>query len=450
MSEQTQACDIMCEKYLLGEILNRKDAYYDVVEYLDKDCFYESKHSKMWVGIESLANEGKDIDMLTLFAELRQQGQDISAYEIADVSGNFYRGNLVELAIRLRDLKQRRKLFQLGLKLKEGGSTENISVLDLVKDINNEVDSLFAKDKDLLTLSDACHSLYSIINKNLNGDSLVTGSPTGFKMIDKTGGLQSSDLIIIAGETSNGKSSFALSLVKNAIESNQKVAFYSLEMSKEQLAARIVSQESGVSASSILYSASLTSFELGKIDDAIGRIPTQNLYFDDTSTSSLESILLSIRNMKRRFDIDGAVIDYMQILSVNAKNGNSTREQIMGDTARRLKNLAKELDIWIIALSQLSRCVGNPEPTIRRLRDSGQIEEAADLIILVYRPELYNRGLPEPFENVTDNVDGLAVIDVGKGRNRGVFKFLCTFDKKTTKFKDYESSFVSKNDEMPF
>ena len=141
--------------------------------------------------------------------------------------------------------------------------------------------------------------------------------------------------------------------------------------------------------------------------------------------------------MKIKHDIKGAVVDYLQILNVNQKNNSYTREQAMGDAARRLKNLAKELGIWVIALSQLNRNSQDPVPTMARLRDSGQIAEAADIVMLVYRPEIYHRTFPQPFEQLTEEeVKGKAMIDVAKGRNIGVFKFLVEFNAQTTHFVD--------------
>jgi replicative DNA helicase len=186
-----------------------------------------------------------------------------------------------------------------------------------------------------------------------------------------------------------------------------------------------------------MYNGELQPHELELIDTAKAVLPGDNLFFDERSTSSLETILLSIRNMKLRYGINGAVVDYMQILNVNQKNNSYTREQAMGDAARRLKNLAKDLGIWIIALSQLSRNQQDPVPTVSRLRDSGQIHEAADVVMLIYRPEVYNRTFPQPFDSLTDEeCKGKAMIDVAKGRNIGIFKFLVEFNANTTHFID--------------
>lgn len=148
-----------------------------------------------------------------------------------------------------------------------------------------------------------------------------------------------------------------------------------------------------------------------------------------------------------KHDIDGAIIDYLQILNVNMKNGS--KEQQMADAARRLKNLAKDLDIWIIALSQLNRDNQNPVPSLNRLRDSGQIAEAADIVMFVYRPEVYNKNYPIPYQNFSTK--GTALIDVAKGRNIGMLNFIAGFDKNKTLFYELkEIPHSNYEDEQPF
>ena len=208
-----------------------------------------------------------------------------------------------------------------------------------------------------------------------------------------------------------------------------------MEMTKEQLTARLLSAKTSIAANDILYSGNLTPSEMEIIDKARTELPGDSLFFDDKSTSNIDSILLSIRMMKLQSNIDGAVVDYLQILNVNSKNKNFSREQSMGDAARRFKNIAKELNIWVVALSQLSRDSNNPVPNLNRLRDSGQIGEAADVVMLVYRPEYYNLHYPAPYDNIDEYpTDGTAMVDVAKGRNIGTFKFFLGFDKRTTNF----------------
>ena len=223
------------------------------------------------------------------------------------------------------------------------------------------------------------------------------------------------------------------------------VAFYSMEMTKHQIAARMLSAESGIPSKDIQMSR-LSEPMLEQIDKGVARVLRNDVYFDDRSTSNIDTILSSIRSLKIKYGIKGAIVDYLQILNVNMKGTN--KEQQMGDVARRLKNIAKELGIWIVALSQLNRDNLNPVPTLARLRDSGQIAEAADVVMLIYRPECYSKDYPEPFKSA--NTQGTAMIDVAKGRNVGTFKFLVGFDKPTTSFYNLSDIPPAPVEEEPF
>ena len=237
--------------------------------------------------------------------------------------------------------------------------------------------------------------------------------------------------------------------IKMAMNCNAPVAFYSMEMKKEQIAARMVSIASGIPSNEILFSK-LDSGQLQRVDKGIAKVENYPVFFDDRSTSNIDTILASIRMMKAKYGIKGVVVDYLQILNVNMRGSN--KEQQMGDAARRLKNIAKELDIWIIALSQLNRDSSNPVPSLARLRDSGQIAEAADMVILIYRPEVYgeSKRFPEGFQGY--ETKGYALIDVAKGRNVGLVKFLVGFHSKTTNFFDIGDApkLTNNEDEEPY
>ena len=244
-----------------------------------------------------------------------------------------------------------------------------------------------------------------------------------------------SELYVTDGFIVTHNTSLAIAFALSAAKNGDGVAFYSMEMKKEQIAARMIAIESGVPASEIMYSK-LDSGRFEAIDRGIGKIYDKPVYFDDRSTSNIDTILASIRTMRLKYGIAGAVVDYLQILSVNMRGSNT--EQQMGEAARRLKNLAKELDIWIIALSQLNRDNINPVPTLARLRASGQIAEAADVVALIYRPELYGKFYPEPFQHAS--TAGTAMIDIAKGRNIGLMRFLVGFDASTTRFHEINDS----------
>lgn len=442
--------DPKAEQYVIGSLLVDPTAYTLVSQYLDEDCFYDPMCRDIWKAVDNMGKQGMPIDVISVSAELSKQKSNVTALDLMNVSAQIASSAHVEYhAIRLQDLGRRRKLWVVGQQLSKVGLSEEILTADAHQEAIESIGGVFEKADGVFTLDDAMNSLNEIMVKNATVGGVTTGTKTGMERFDEKGGLQKSDLIIVAGETSQGKTSLALCMTRHAIENGAKVAFYSMEMTKEQLTARLLSAKTNIPANNILYSGSLAPSEIRMIDDARGKLPGENLFFDDKSTSNIDSILLSIRMLKMQKDIDGAVVDYLQILNVNSRSTSFSREQAMGDAARRFKNLAKELNIWIIALSQLSRDSNCPEPNLNRLRDSGQIGEAADVVILVYRAEYYNRAYPAPFDNKDDYpTDGTAMIDVAKGRNIGTFKFFMGFNKNTTNF--FKTNLINEDVQVPF
>lgn len=442
--------DPKAEQYVIGSLLVDPTAYTLVSQYLDEDCFYDPMCRDIWKAVDNMGKQGMPIDVISVSAELSKQKSNVTALDLMNISAKIASSAHVEYhAIRLQDLGRRRKLWVVGQQLSKVGLSEEILTADAHQEAIESIGGVFEKADGVFTLDDAMNSLNEIMVKNATVGGVTTGTKTGMERFDEKGGLQKSDLIIVAGETSQGKTSLALCMTRHAIENGAKVAFYSMEMTKEQLTARLLSAKTNIPANNILYSGSLAPSEIRMIDDARGKLPGENLFFDDKSTSNIDSILLSIRMLKMQKDIDGAVVDYLQILNVNSRSTSFSREQAMGDAARRFKNLAKELNIWIIALSQLSRDSNCPEPNLNRLRDSGQIGEAADVVILVYRAEYYNRAYPAPFDNKDDYpTDGTAMIDVAKGRNIGTFKFFMGFNKNTTNF--FKTNLINEEVQVPF
>lgn len=442
--------DTKAEQYVIGSLLVDPTAYTLVSQYLDEGCFYDPMCRDIWKAVDNMGKQGMPIDVISVSAELNKQKSNVTALDLMNISAQIASSAHVEYhAIRLQDLGRRRKLWVVGQQLSKVGLSEEILTADAHQEAIESIGGVFEKADGVFTLDDAMNSLNEIMVKNATVGGVTTGTKTGMERFDEKGGLQKSDLIIVAGETSQGKTSLALCMTRHAIENGAKVAFYSMEMTKEQLTARLLSAKTNIPANNILYSGSLAPSEIRMIDDARGKLPGENLFFDDKSTSNIDSILLSIRMLKMQKDIDGAVVDYLQILNVNSRSTSFSREQAMGDAARRFKNLAKELNIWIIALSQLSRDSNCPEPNLNRLRDSGQIGEAADVVILVYRAEYYNRAYPAPFDNKDDYpTDGTAMIDVAKGRNIGTFKFFMGFNKNTTNF--FKTNLINEDVQVPF
>lgn len=260
-----------------------------------------------------------------------------------------------------------------------------------------------------------------------------TGVPTGFGFLDKlTGGLQPSDLVIVAAETSQGKTSLALNIAHTAARLKHPVAFISLEMSSKQLIGRIVSSEVNRSKKEVE-----TDYALA--EQGVSELKELPFYVADVTNNSTQHIAGLIRAAHLRYGIKVAFIDYLQLMGDKSKQ---SREQEIGQTARTLKNVAKELNINVVALSQLRRPShgGNHFPSLSRLRDSGQVEEAADVVLFVYRPEMY--GISE-YEDQDTN--GLAQLIIAKGRNYGVGKFFVEFQAETTTFIDRDYRGVTGN-----
>lgn len=452
MEVNVQLRDEDAEKTVLGTIIAERDAIEQVRELLCEECFYKPFHAEIYKAILQIVSSGERADLISVKGRLQANEVKFDMVEYMKVV-SCHTFDLYQHACRLQDLYIRRRFYAIGQYLVSNSHTESEDIEDVTKKVTDDLSSLFKSSSTTIsTINEGLESIYQTINENLSGTKPMTGTPTGFEKIDaKSGGFQKSDLIIIAGETSQGKTSLAVSIMRNAACHGAKIAMYSMEMKKEQITARILSMESGVPSNEIMYSR-LTDSQMQSIDKGIGRIAGKGIYFDDRSTSNIDTIISSIRYMKLKYDIDGAVVDYLQILNVNMKGAN--KEQQMGDVARRLKNLAKELDVWIIALSQLNRDKDNPIPSLARLRDSGQIAEAADVVILIYRPEVYNKSYPSGFSNVETR--GTAMIDISKGRNIGLLRFICGFNACTTCFYNLDTVPLSGNtvtdieDENPF
>ena len=257
---------------------------------------------------------------------------------------------------------------------------------------------------------------------------------TGFRHIDERGGFFPSDLVVIAAESSQGKTSFAMDIAVNIAKDGVPVAVYTMEMRKAQLSTRVLAQETKIN-SRLIMGERLNSDEVERINKTIARLRNLPVYFDESSTTSINTIYFSIRTLARRMGVKMVVVDYLQILSTNQKVVNL--EAFYGEVTRRLKNLAKDLNICIVLLSQLSRGYDTVEPSLSRLRGSGQINEAADMTFLIYRPEYYGKHYTGTFAMIDPK--GTALIECAKGRNVGTYSFVCGFDAEHTHFYDEEN-----------
>ena len=435
-NERIAFYDLDEERLVLGTLLNDPDKLLEVSNILDEACFYHDFHKQIFRVIKDLDKKGKKFDFMVVKRELRggiNEEKDTPLF--FEIVGQRAYTNLYEHAAILKDASARRQIED---NLKNALSlipcvTED--PFEIIEKVRNALDGIYSdQTSGVITLREALEGAYEIIKKNLNNPDASSGTPTGFRELDRRGILKPGYLTVVAADSSQGKTSLATSFCVNAAMSGAKQAFYTMEMSPVELSQRILSKTSGVNGVRIA-SAQLTAEEFSMIDKGFAPIYNLPLYFDGKSTSTIDSIISSIRMMKKRYDIDGAIVDYLQILSANSNSGSGDEMQL-GIFARRLKNIAKDLGIWILALSQLSRDKVDVAPSISRIRGSGQITEAADVVLLLYRPEHYGRDkkYPEPFSNVS--TENTAMIDIAKGRSIGTWKFICGFNAETTQFYD--------------
>jgi replicative DNA helicase len=441
--------DIGLEEFMLTSLMQNKNAFDEVREVLSEKTFYKTFHSEIFKAIVDISERGDSPDFMAVINQMKKYGREGDFNKIMDLSSGSYGFDVYQHALALLQLQKRRDLIELSLKISSMAYDDSEDLADIYSFSESGIKEIISDGKaEVSNMNGAIKAVFEQIQRNHSEAKILTGTPTGFEKFDsRAGGLQKSDLIIIAGDTSQGKTSFSVSIALNAALSDGSIAIYSMEMKKEQIAARMMSIKSGVPANQILYYR-LGQEEFEAIDRGISSLYDRKIYFDDRSTSNIDTIISSIRTLKKKYGIDGAIVDYLQILNVNMKGSNP--EQQMGTVARRLKNLAKELDIWIIALSQLSRDNSNPVPSLGRLRDSGQIGEAADVVIFIYRPCVYGKSYPEPFKTVSTS--GTAMINVAKGRNIGLLKFICGFNEQATWFYDLnEYDYLQQNDDSePF
>jgi replicative DNA helicase len=425
--------DVDIEEYVAGSLITDQEGRDEAMGILQEGCFYNDYCLELFKAVKTLYSAGKPIDV---FSVKSQMGALFDYAETARISLKCGSGaHVVQYSQYLYELYVRRYLALLMLRVHPMIYDKTYPLDDAIAFIQREILLVSQFDEsNVSNINTVVEEVFKVMKRNQSSQSPLTGIGTGLRALDDfTGGLQSSDLVVVAGETSSGKTSLALTIAKNAaMNFGARVVFYSLEMGKTQLAARLMSQEAGISSKEILTQR-MEADKVKHVADYTYRLSSAPIYFDDSSSANIGSITRSIRNMQRRYNVNLVVIDYLQLISSPARGEN--REQQVAAIARTLKNTAKELSVCIVLLSQLSRNEKH-KPSLSRLRDSGQIEEAADVILLTYRPEMYGiRQYEEPFENYSPY--GTAMIDIAKGRNIGTHQFIASFRKEQTLFTDY-------------
>ena len=391
--------DIEAEQAILGCMLTDKDAVISAIEVLKEEDFYREDNRAIYSAILSLYSRNEPIDIITVKAELVEQGnfERIGGLEyLAELPERVPTTANVEKYIKIVNEKATlRSLIQTSNELIALGYDESEDVDNIMDMAEKKVFDLSQKKsaKGYSALKDVLVGSFAELEKLYNQKGNVTGITTGFIDLDnKTAGLHNSDLIIIAARPAMGKSAFAINLATNAaVKANVPVVIFNLEMSKEQVGNRILCSEAMVDSNKI-RTGQIEDDDWMKLATTLGELSEAPIYIDDTPGISIMEIRAKCRKLKIEKNIGLIVIDYLQLIQGTGKR-NASREQEISEISRSLKILAKELDVPVIALSQLSRTAerrDDKRPMLSDLRESGAIEQDADLVIFLYRDDYYN------------------------------------------------------------
>lgn len=426
------------EQAVLGAILLEREAIISVLDVLTPEKFYKSQHSAIYGAILALYGKGEPIDILSVRNYLSKSGELESiggAYYLSELTSKIASSANIEYHCRIIIEKwMLRELIRNGQAAVEAGYAHDTDEFEAIEQLENElfklISSISGKNEANINreyLSKYVLELEKTVASANRGD--VIGIPSGLNALDKElGGLRSSDLIIIAARPAMGKTSLALNIALNC---GCPAGFFSLEMSTRQLMNRAISQVSGVDNFRI-QQGKIYQDEWDSIHEASDKIADMGLIIDDTPGISIVQLRGRVKSMVRKNKIGLLLVDYLQLIHSREKGQN--REQEINTISRTLKEIAKENDIPVIALSQLSRAVevrgGDKKPILSDLRESGAIEQDADIVIFPHRPEYYDIKL---FDDGTPT-EGIAELVIAKNRNGGTGSVMVGWDKRHTKF----------------
>ncbi|MBI4693337.1 MAG: replicative DNA helicase [Gammaproteobacteria bacterium] len=410
---------VEAEQSVLGGLMLDNEAWLQISEKLTDQDFYRRDHASIFRGVEALANAGKPYDIVTLAEWLEMNGQLAAAgglQYLAQLADNTpTAANIGAYADIVRERAVLRSLIRAGTDIAESAfRTEGRSALELLDDAERVVFQIAEREsrgrKGFQPIKQLLVAALDRIDQLHQRDSPITGVPTGYaELDDMTSGLQPSDLVIVAGRPSMGKTAFALNLAQNAaLHADTPVAIFSMEMPSEQLAMRLLSSLGRIDQHK-LRTGKLGDDDWPRLTHAVGHLSEVKLYIDDTPALTPGDLRARCRRLAREHGLGMVVIDYLQLMHVHGTSENRATE--ISEISRSLKALAKELNVPVIALSQLNRSLeqrGDKRPVMSDLRESGAIEQDADVIMFIYRDEVYN-------EDSTDK--GIAEIIIGKQRN---------------------------------
>ncbi len=455
---QPQAVDL--EEAVLGALMLEKNAITVVSDILKPESFYKDSHQIIFQSIKTLFSNAQPIDILTVTSDLRKQGQlEIvgGAYFITSLTNRVASAANIEYHARIIAQKFiQRELIRISTEIQRESFEDSADAFELLDSAERKLFEVSQGNikRDYKQMNTIVRETIRDIEGLKDKEGGLTGIPSGFTKLDRiTSGFQKSDLVILAARPGMGKTAMVLSVARNASllsEQPRAIAIFSLEMSNKQLVTRMISGESEIPGEK-LRKGTLAPHEWEQLNTKVARLSEAPIFIDDTPALSVFELRSKCRRLKEQNNIEMIIIDYLQLMrgdDSNNKNGN--REQEVSYISRSLKALAKELDVPVIALAQLSRASEKRGaaaiPMLSDLRESGSIEQDADMVMFIYRPEYY--GITE-FED-GGSTHGVAELHIAKHRNGSLDSLRLRFVHEFTKFKDLEEHDFGSNDAPSF
>lgn len=443
-----QAIDM--EEAVLGALMIEKDALSAVADILKPDSFYKEAHQRIYSAIITLFVDSEPIDLLTVTSKLRSTGElEIigGAAYITELTSKINSAANIEYHARIiSQAAIKRELITISSEIQKEAfedTTDVFKLLDRTEQALFQISESNIK-KNYADMGALMRIALDELDKKKDNQDGLTGVPSGFSSLDRlTSGWQKTELVILAARPGMGKTAFVVSALRNAaVEFNMPVAIFSLEMSSVQLVNRLISAEAEIDSEKI-RKGNLAPHEWAQIHHRISRLTNAPIFIDDTPALSILELRAKCRRLKAQHDIQMIVIDYLQLMTGDTGGKHSgNREQEIASISRSLKNLAKELDVPVIALSQLSRAVetrgGEKRPQLSDLRESGSIEQDADMVLFLYRPEYY--GITQ--DDTGNSVAGIGEVIVAKNRGGSLDTVQLRFVGKFTKFSDLDAFYA--------
>jgi replicative DNA helicase len=433
------------EAAVLGALMLEKDALTTVVDILKPVSFYKDGHQRIYKAISNLFDKSEPIDQLTVVQELREMGELEAAGGVGYVAGlTMHINSAANIEAHARVILEaaiKRELIRTATDILRDAYEETTDVFELLDATEKNIFQVSEDNmrKGVDSMQDLMVKAIKELEEKKHQKDGLTGVPTGFSALDRvTSGWQPSDLVIVAARPGMGKTAFVVSAMRNAaVDFKKPVAIFSLEMSSLQLVNRLISAEAELDSEKI-KKGNLADYEWSQLNHKISSLSTAPIFIDDTPALSIRELRAKCRRLKSQHDIQLIIIDYLQLMSGNDGGKGGNREQEIASISRALKGIAKELNIPVIALSQLSRSVetrgGDKKPQLSDLRESGSIEQDADMVIFLYRPEYYKITEDE----MGNPTQGMGEVIIAKHRNGSLETVQLKFIGKFTKFADLD------------